>query len=639
MQRRLDVITRLHADVRKGGEHAKDATHRALQIMMATPQPVRLAEPKVMNEAKKLLQAAVLVAPVETEIVRLRLQRLLTEDSRVKEQLRASAHAPPEAIAVARMQRLTKIKSLVDSRAMEAHDAALHAIQILESTPVDALNPPLVQLCQDFIDGIDPSDKRQKHLQHRVMDHQTRGQAPRREEASVPSSPFIKATMTVDSPTLGDTAILTEIFAAFDSSNVNKAFNFLAQITPATWQRTSVPSRAFLLKTAVSHLTSGPLPSPLSARRFLAFIQTLNHTKGLPTHWLSLPQPCAALAKASIQAQDAGPLLAIYTKHLAHNKRSFFRRAVKETSPPPASPAAKAPFPPSNALLAAVVDTLAALHKQAQLPDLLASFPGLFTRETLAAFLRMLALPESAPHAARLVQVMPLQAFVDFQFQGPLLRTMLKCDLVVDALDALLAMHALGHQANQPARRIPSAVQTDVLVELYKLQEYDRFHTAYDELWGHGYHVGLLEFRALSSVVPAPVLQDMLGRNEYLLCLQEAQLHASRKAHRHDRTTVLPPDALDLRAVPSTMSQSMLLMHLQQAKPTQDVIVYVEPTGVAVVEAGLAAHGISCSRRDAQVVVPACAVQEVHRVLMLEDADKFLFSSTTGAAANKRHAT
>ncbi|KAH9193631.1 hypothetical protein AeNC1_004405 [Aphanomyces euteiches] len=603
MQRRLVAMAKLKTSVKAGSMKASDAVHRALQMLESTPQPVRLQEPRLAKISQQLVDLAAKSEDTATETIQHRLDRLLQEDRRVYKQLelaKDAGSAKPAAMASpALVQRhlreLAKLKEAVDAGSLEPIHAAHRAVQRVESLdqPLRLQAPQMLDVCEEFLNGIaDKSTKSFERLQSRfklLMDEIKRAPAPK-PKRDVPKQ-----------PSLADTAHFTKLYSAFDLGQHPKAFDLLNQITPAMWHRTPNANRNQVLKIAASVMSSA-VPNEASARQFLQFIQAIKSSKGLPPNWIALPTSCAAMSAASIQAKDPAVLLQLYKAHLSLHKRStgLFAKTRGADS-------GLRNVPPSSAMLVAILDTLGALQQQSELPEIIRNFPGTFSQSCLVAMLRVLALPESAPFATDIVRSFPLQVFVDGECQGPLLRTMLKADLVVEALDVLFQLHELGDKSN--ARRIPWGIQTDILVELYKLRDFDRFHSAFEELCIRDYQVGLHEFRALSSVVPSHVLRDMLGRKEYNICLQEAQRHANRKSQRIENQT-MPPGGIDLRSVPASMCKDLLILHLKaQEGLSQEVIIFVKPLEQPVVEAALIGESIDFVAQRQKIVVSAQAVE------------------------------
>jgi hypothetical protein len=95
MQRRLNILKNLKIAVSSGSITAIDASHRALQMLEATPQPVRLQEPKLEQVSHELLTQARMEQTKSNvkslNVLKGRLQRLQNEDRRLQFQLSASS--------------------------------------------------------------------------------------------------------------------------------------------------------------------------------------------------------------------------------------------------------------------------------------------------------------------------------------------------------------------------------------------------------------------------------------------------------------------------------------------------------------------------------------------------------------------
>ncbi|RHY33629.1 hypothetical protein DYB32_001483 [Aphanomyces invadans] len=622
MQRRLDALEKLKALVDAGTLSPKDATHRALQMLEATPQPVRLQEPRLVKISQELLNMAQNGSDVAggalstSSALHGRLSRLIQEDSRVKDQFKGSdtVQLPrtleaSKAAALRKMNKLQRLKESIDNASMPPLDAARRAMQTVHSAPDDIiLDPRALQLVHDIIHRVD--NQRIKDSMHQQLEALISSSAP---PSSQPTGQSLDTSSPHPTPDiLSDTVHFAKLYTAFDRSHHQVAFDLLAQITPAMWKRTPHANRSQLVK--VSSMGIASVNDSVAAQQYLQFVLGVFRAKGLPLNWINQPTAFTAIAAASLQVHDSSTLLILYKSQIREFKRSrsyFARRNSSVLSAKP-HPTHNNPHvsvqAPTSALFAAVVDTLGALHRQTALPEIIQTFPGPIAQPGLLALLRVLTLPTSAPHVVQLSASFPLQSFVECQYQAPLLRAMLKVDLVVEALDALLEMHTLGRSSM--AKRIPSSVETDILVELYKLKAFDRFHSAYEELWARGYQVGVMEFRALSTVVPPAVLQSMLGRKEYRHCLHEVQRRASRQAQRTHEVDIAT--GLDLRAAPESMCAAMLTLHLKALAHPEDVIVFVSAVNQPVVEAALAAEGLSfVARHHHQLVVPAQSILQV----------------------------
>ncbi|RHZ25870.1 hypothetical protein DYB37_001366 [Aphanomyces astaci] len=646
MHRRLGALQKLKALVDTGALSPKDATHRAIQMLESTPQPVRLKEPrlaKISNELLALTLNGSDRASASTTTIQGRLNRLIQEDMRMEDQFKVSdtVHLPQtvEASTTAQLRLIKKLdhlKGCIDDGSLQPLDAARRAMQILRSAPNDTVLDHLASKhLHDILHLVD--DTRIRDSMHQQLE--ALQLIPSSSPPSASSAPPSTPSSSLPTPAiLGDTVHFAKLYTAFDLGHHRQAFDLLAQITPAMWKRTPHANRHQVIKVSSMAITSMPHDDdhPVAAQHFLQFVQSVFRAKGLPLNWINQPTAIAAVAAASVQVHDSATLLLLYKSQVRDAKRAkgyFARRATTKSTKSTSNNAHKTILPPSTALFTAVVDTLGALHRQTALPEIIRAFPGSVGHGGLLALLRVLTLPSSAPHVVQLAASFPLQSFVDSQFQAPLLRAMLKVDLVVQAYDALLHMHTLGQSS--VAKQIPSSVQTDILVELYKLKAFDRFHTAYDELWTRGYQVGLLEFRALSNVVPPAVLQTMLGRKEYRQCLQEAQRRASRQAQRSHEMELAA--GLDLRAAPDSMCAEMLNLHLKALSRPEDVILFVSAANQAVVEAALVADGLSfVARHHHQLVVPAQSVDQVNvctcRALLDHLFSSSLCSETNGNA-------
>ncbi|KDO31496.1 hypothetical protein SPRG_04110 [Saprolegnia parasitica CBS 223.65] len=89
MQRRYRALEKLQSLVAAGSLSASDASHRAVQIVESTPQPVRLQEPRLAELSKALLAQAAndSAKAAQVAILQGRLDRLRDEDVRVQSQL------------------------------------------------------------------------------------------------------------------------------------------------------------------------------------------------------------------------------------------------------------------------------------------------------------------------------------------------------------------------------------------------------------------------------------------------------------------------------------------------------------------------------------------------------------------------
>ncbi|EQC27862.1 hypothetical protein SDRG_14442 [Saprolegnia diclina VS20] len=89
MQRRYRALEKLQSLVAAGSLSASDASHRAVQIVESTPQPVRLQEPRLAELSKELLAQAAndTAKAAQVAILQGRLDRLRDEDVRVQSQL------------------------------------------------------------------------------------------------------------------------------------------------------------------------------------------------------------------------------------------------------------------------------------------------------------------------------------------------------------------------------------------------------------------------------------------------------------------------------------------------------------------------------------------------------------------------
>ncbi|OQR98490.1 hypothetical protein ACHHYP_08636 [Achlya hypogyna] len=514
-----------------------------------------------------------------------------------------------------RYRALEKLKTLVAAGTLPVSDASHRALQIVETTPqpVRLQDPRLTAISTELLAQAASDPQKAKQIAN------LRGRLDRlRDEDSRVQKALTQTDLLEETPkanALLDVVEFSYLYALFDQFKYLDAFEQLAAVPAATWQRTPHTTLQQLLKSATTVMGHAAMPaqdkmaaaSPSAMHlHFLRFIRTLHDAKALPPNWITLPSAILAMKMASVQAKDASYLLHLSAAQSAAYADSLtIRYALAQRDL--TEPTVVAPPP---ALFVATIQVLDYLDLHAALPGVHQAYRGPLSPEVLDALLRVLVQPRLARPAARALAVsltLDLVPYLERGCERALLDALLRAGLPDDAYDALLKMHALS-----PGLRLPGALQTELLVAFYKRRQLDQFHLAFDEMWARGYIVGPREFRRLTAVVPPHVLQSLMGSRDYRGCLTEL-LAAAR---------VKSPDALDLRAQPAALAPALVQLALDALRPSAvdaaDLVVLVsQPAATAAIKALLAAKGLPCtSPVRGRLVVAADALQEY-----LEDKD------------------
>ncbi|OQS07625.1 hypothetical protein THRCLA_00389 [Thraustotheca clavata] len=515
-----------------------------------------------------------------------------------------------------RWRSLEKLRTQVLEGAIDALDASHRAVQIVESTPQPfrLQDPRLTSVSKELIEAAKQKGVNVANLEgrlDRLLD----------EDSRVTTKIDTLTDVDVDkvdfkTKKLLDVVEFKQLYALLDEYKYLEAFEQLAAISLATWQRTPQSTVQQVLKatsTIMGHsaiLAQSKMETSsksLTHLHFLQFIKTLHTSKTLPPNWITLPTSIFAMKFASMKAKDATYLLhLVKAQNKAYAESMTLRYALAQkdlTEPHVVAP------PPQ--LLIATIDVLDYLDLHQSIPLVQQEYSGRLTKEILTCFLRVLAqprLPRKMVSTLSVTFTLDLVPYIELRFESALLKALVSSGLIQNAYDTYLRLHKLS-----PSVKIPGSIQTEILVGFYKRKLFDQFHIAYEEMWSRGYAIQHHEFNLLSSVVPPHVLQSVMGEREYLKCLKDIHIKARIKSEE----SPLPSKkgALDLRFMPASICTKLFWLHiddiLAQRKLGKHVVsdmrIFMnQPQVEDTLKSAIQAQDINCETPNrGEIIIPA----------------------------------